>query len=282
MHESASEQQRYRQDSERVEHLLEEIRTTAGPATWKRVEELVQRLVGIYGAGLSRVLNHVSSAGAINEVVTTKLVDDELVASLLLLHGLHPVPMQERVRRALDQVRPYLGSHAGDVEVLEVRDDGVVRLRLLGSCQGCPSSRATVEQTLRRAIEEAAPEVTSIEVDGVPARGAPRPPPQWRLLHSSELPADGERRVVEVEGTSVLILNVGGARLAYRNVCASCSARLDGGALDDAGLCCPSCGARFDIARAGRLATGEGAPLVPIPLLPSGKTMRIAVSGGAV
>ena len=67
------------------------------------------------------------------------------MASLLLVHGLHPYDVETRVARALDGVRPYLGSHGGDVELLGVTDDGVVRLRLLGSCDGCPSSSVTLK-----------------------------------------------------------------------------------------------------------------------------------------
>ena len=70
-------------------------------------------------------------------------VEDELVAHLLLLHGLHPVPVRERVRGALDEVRPYLVAHGGGVELLGVAD-GVVRLRLEGACNGCPSSALTL------------------------------------------------------------------------------------------------------------------------------------------
>ena len=62
-------------------------------------------------------------------------------------------------------MRPYLGSHGGDVELLEVTDDGVVRLRLLGSCDGCPSSSVTLKLAVEDAIEAAAPEVTGIEVE---------------------------------------------------------------------------------------------------------------------
>ena len=86
------------------------------------------------------------------------LADDELVAHLLLLHGLHPVPLEERVREALDEVRPYLDSHGGDVELLGV-EDGVVRLRLQGSCSGCPSSAVTLKLAIEDAIHRRAPEV---------------------------------------------------------------------------------------------------------------------------
>ena len=67
------------------------------------------------------------------------MTDDELVSHLLLLHGLHPVSLGDRVLDALDEVRPYLESHGGDVELVGM-EGPVVRLRMQGSCSGCPSS----------------------------------------------------------------------------------------------------------------------------------------------
>jgi Fe-S cluster biogenesis protein NfuA len=96
-----------------------------------------------------------------------KLADDDLVGSLLILHELHPYSTEERVGRALDQVRPYLGSHAGGVELLGLGADGVVRLSLRGSCDGCPSSAVTVKLAIERAILDAAPEVRGVEVENL-------------------------------------------------------------------------------------------------------------------
>ena len=90
----------------------------------------VQAIVELYGEALARFL-----AGA-------DPATDELLSHLLLVHDLHPVDVETRVRRALDDVRPYLGSHGGDVELLGVAD-GVARVRLGGTCDGCPSSSVT-------------------------------------------------------------------------------------------------------------------------------------------
>ncbi|RCG27393.1 NifU family protein [Sphaerisporangium album] len=94
------------------------------------------------------------------------LTADDVVSGLLVLHDLHPLGTEERVRAALDGVRPYLGLHEGGVELLGV-DDGVVRLRLSGTCHGCASSRVTVNDAIERAVLGAAPEVYRVEVDGV-------------------------------------------------------------------------------------------------------------------
>ena len=129
---------------ERIERLLE-ASAAAGPIARERAEELVRLVVELYGAGLERVLELAYDAGALDDDLLASLAGDELVSSLLLVHGLHPYGVEERVQRALDDVRPYLGSHGGDVALLEVTDEGVVRLELLGSCDGCASSAVTLE-----------------------------------------------------------------------------------------------------------------------------------------
>src|SRR4029453_17038710 len=116
-------------------------------------------------------------------------VEDELVASLLVLHDLHPKDTQTRVTEALDQVRPYLGSHAGGVELLGVDSAGVVHLRLEGSCDGCPSSVQTVKLAIERAIEEAAPEVAGVEVENLTREGAPELLPIQPLYPGCLVPA---------------------------------------------------------------------------------------------
>ncbi len=89
-----------------------------------------------------------------------------MVASLMLIHGLYPVDLETRVHEALETVRPYMESHGGDVELVGVVD-GVAKLRLVGHCKGCPASEATLETAIRTAIEEAAPDLDGLEVEGV-------------------------------------------------------------------------------------------------------------------
>lgn len=152
----------------RIEELLGRIRSAGDPGTAETAEEVVRLVVELYGAGLERA---VELAGP---EVTERLAGDELVASLLVLHGLHPKDTRTRVVEALDKVRPYLGSHAGGVELLGVDPTGVVRLRLEGSCDGCPSSVQTVKLAIEGAIEEAAPEVTAVEVENLTREREPR------------------------------------------------------------------------------------------------------------
>jgi Fe-S cluster biogenesis protein NfuA len=121
-------------------------------------EELVGAVMAMYAEGLRRIVERDPS-----------IAGDPYVASLLLIHDLHPVPLDERVRGALDSVRPFMERHGGDVEVLGL-EEGVLRLRLLGTCNGCAASATTLEHAVERALQEAAPDLAGLEVDGaVPA-----------------------------------------------------------------------------------------------------------------
>jgi Fe-S cluster biogenesis protein NfuA len=150
---------------ERVQELLGSLDEIADPVAQQRVQELVGAVLELYGAGLDRILGVVADAGESGFQIRDALLDDGIVASLLLIHGLYPVPLEERVTQALDSVRPFLASHGGNVELISV-ENGVARLQLQGSCNGCPSSAATLEHALRQAIDEAAPDLLALEVEG--------------------------------------------------------------------------------------------------------------------
>lgn len=121
--------------------------------------DAIQGLMELYGAALARILE-------LAPEMVPRLAEDELVAHVLLLHGLHPVDVQARVEEALESVRPYLATHGGNVELLSI-SDGVAHLRLNGTCHGCPSSTATLKQAIEEAIFKMAPDVERIEAEGV-------------------------------------------------------------------------------------------------------------------
>jgi Fe-S cluster biogenesis protein NfuA len=164
-------QQRMRQ----IETLVEEIQSSADPEFRDRAVRLVELLLELHGAGIDRMLELVSETGPAGLAMIDGFARDPLVASLLLLHGLHPRGLDERARQALDKVRPYLHSHKGNVELLGI-DDGVIRLRLDGSCNGCPSSSQTLKLAIEEAISEFAPDAAGLIVEGVVP---PKSPPMF-------------------------------------------------------------------------------------------------------
>ena len=120
---------------------------------------LVQSLMDLHAEAFGRVLELSGSRS-----VVERFAADELVGSLLLLYGLHPEPVENRVEAALERVRPYIRSHGGSVVLVRI-DDGVVHLRLDGTCHDCPSSASTMKLTVEEAIFEAAPEVREVVAD---------------------------------------------------------------------------------------------------------------------
>jgi Fe-S cluster biogenesis protein NfuA len=147
----------------RIEALLDRIARSSDPDVVECAEDLVAAVVTLYGEGLARAVRLLDT-GQVRQ-----LAADELVGHLLLLHDLHPDDVETRIQQALDRVRPYLGSHAGGVDFLGIDADGVAVLRLQGSCDSCPSSAATVEGAIEKAVLQAAPEVAAIRVEGVVA-----------------------------------------------------------------------------------------------------------------
>jgi Fe-S cluster biogenesis protein NfuA/nitrite reductase/ring-hydroxylating ferredoxin subunit len=300
-----------RATGERIEQLLE-ASSAAGPVARERAEELVRVVVDLYGAGLERMLEIAYDAGALTDDLLDRLADDELVASLMLVHGLHPHDVHTRVERALEKVRPYLGSHGGDVELLEVTEADVVRLRMLGSCDGCASSAVTLQLAVEGAIAELAPEVVGIEVDEAPAapsgngassgmisveslssrlRAEPsraEGPGGWQRVAGVEDLGSGEVRCVPVAGLTVAVVRVGRVFYAFRDRCPSCASSLAGAALEralgapvgSAVLRCPGCGSHYEVHRAGA-GVESGHHLDPLPLLERDGGVEIAVPAAA-
>jgi Fe-S cluster biogenesis protein NfuA/nitrite reductase/ring-hydroxylating ferredoxin subunit len=293
----------------RVEALLAEFASASDPTIAGRAEELVGLLVEFYGAGLARIME------LLDEQAVAPLLADQAVAGLLVLHDLHPQSTEQRVLAALERVRPYLGSHSGDVEYLGLDADGTVRLRLAGSCDGCPSSALTVKMAIEKGIEDVAPEVTKVEVEGV------APDPAARLsagataeghtllpLHQvSRQPEPPAATWVQVEGvadlgqgqvvpmlladTAAVVCNVAGSLYAYTDRCPLCGSGLTGAKLVGTLLACPGCGQRYDVVRAGRgfgdsdevaPSSTAGVHLDPLPLLAENGGVRIAVPAQVV
>jgi hypothetical protein len=163
---------RLRTESAEIERLLEELREQATPAVWLRVEQLLRRVMALHGAGLARALEHARGAGVIVEVFDERVTEDDLLGSLLALHGLHPRGPEERIRRALDALCLELGCGDGALELIAI-EGGVARIRATAPIGGGAISARVAEGAIRRAIEGAAPEIETIELAGPPGARDP-------------------------------------------------------------------------------------------------------------
>lgn len=151
---------------EAIESLIREIESVSDPAFRSLSSQLMQSVMELHGSGLERLLEVVHASANAGQQLIDELGRDDVVRSLLLLYGLHPLDLQTRVLEALEKTRPYLRSHGGTVELVSVSDSGAVTLRLEGGCHSCSSSAVTLQSTVEQAIYEAAPDATAIIVEG--------------------------------------------------------------------------------------------------------------------
>jgi Fe-S cluster biogenesis protein NfuA/nitrite reductase/ring-hydroxylating ferredoxin subunit len=274
---------------DRVQRLTGELESITDPGARAIAEQLMAALLELYGEGLERILALVGDEAA------REFADDGVVASLLLIHDLYPVPLEERVAEALAGVRPYMESHGGDVQLLSL-EEGVATLRLSGSCDGCAASSATLELAIKKALMESAPDLLGLEVEGVaeppahpPLPGTPLPLAPtagngagrgtWTSVPGVVDLPDGVHAGVTVDGTDLLVANVNGTLLAYVDSCAACSSSLGEGLLSSGVLSCPRCSQRFDLPRAGRAVDQPDVQLGPVPLLVEGSSeVRVALA----
>lgn len=162
---------------EQIERLLAELQASIGPGVWQRVEALVTALVGLYGAGLERLLAHARDTAESREGLESRIIADELLSSLLLVHDLHPMDLERRIGLALHRLRTDLPT-AARLELVGI-EDNVVKLRTTSATEGPPPSI----QVVSRAIGHEAPEVSGVQIEGLP-----------QSPHSDLIPADRLRR----------------------------------------------------------------------------------------
>ena len=287
---------------DRVQRLSSQIDELPDARARELAQELVSAVIAMYGDGLERIMEAITRSREAGATILDELSQDGTVSSLLLIHDLYPVSLQQRVIEALDTVRPYMESHGGNVELLGI-DDGVAKLVLEGSCNGCSASRATLELAIKQALDEHAPDLAGLEVAGVadepsepagfalPMAGpfelpvvqtgpeleieAERPA-RWMPVADSERPVPGSVRGLDIDGVALVVADVEGSLLAYIDECASCGESLADGELSGGMLRCPSCEVEYDLPRVGRAAGGEPLQLRPVPLLEAGG-VRVAV-----
>ncbi|MCW3028973.1 MAG: nitrogen-fixing NifU domain protein [Solirubrobacterales bacterium] len=296
----------------RVQELQAKLDSAGDPATRDLAEELVSAVVQMYGAGLERIVGSLLDSGEEGVRLAAALAEEELVAALLLIHDLHPVPLARRVEGALEQVRPYMESHGGDVELLSL-EEGVARISLRGSCSDCAASAVTLELAIKQALEEAAPDLEGLEVEGMaPAPMGPSLPladggsmeaprgggvelpmvmspspartdarastPSWFEVDHLDLVPVGALVGAKVGDAALVVANVDGTLLAYANTCADCGGPLDGGELQAGTLACPQCSRTFFLPRAGRSMDDERLQLEPVPLLREQGHVKVALT----
>ncbi len=210
--------------------------------------------------GLLRVVRRLKEDPRGKELLF-ELVDDPVVYALLVMHGIVRADPATLAQRALDDVRPYLTSHGGDVELVSV-ELPVARVRLSGACSGCSQSATTLREVVERALVAGVPGLHQVEV--VPAEPDQVVIPlgslglRWTPGPQLEDLADGavtlwrpggppEAGRVADDAHAVALVRVGDAVAAYRNACAHMGFSLEKAMVDGEGgvLTCPWHGYKY-------------------------------------
>jgi Fe-S cluster biogenesis protein NfuA/nitrite reductase/ring-hydroxylating ferredoxin subunit len=271
----------------RIQELVAQIDALPNSPARLLFQECLESVLAFYGHGLERILQLVANAGPDGQKIYHDLVHDNVVRGLLIIHDLHPVAIENRLRDALDKVRPYLRSHGGNVELISLTND-VARLRLQGTCKSCASSTVTLELAIRHAIEEACPDLVGFEVEGAPAQStgatvipdAQRVTPDWVVIDNALQLDDEAGMSVRVGDLRLVICKVNGDLYAYRNNCPTCNMPLNTRMLDSGLLQC-GLGHQYDVRQAGRCPDNPNVHLDPFPLLILDDVVKVAVAGEA-
>ena len=229
------------------------------------------------------------------ELILAGDLEHPVADAVLSMYGFTSVDDRAEVEEALDEIRPYIESHGGGLELLEV-EDGVVHVRMSGSCHGCAASAITLRRGVEEILKERYPgfkEVVAHEPEGDEEAAEPKNGGGPQLLQIEglkkpvfvdagtldELPP-GELKAIEADGHSILLANVQGEPYAFRNACATDGrSELDGGRLTDAVLVCPWHNCAYDARSGKRVDDAPDAPgLTVVPIAVRDGALKVAVN----
>ena len=277
-----------------LDELVQEFEALPFPQVRESVFDLLQTVDALHRAGLCRLLGFIQDHD--EGALLARAAEDPIVQALLILYDFLPSDPRTQAESALATIRPYIHSHGGAVEVLDVVE-GVVHLRLAGSCDGCPGSTVTLERGIETALREGFPEFAGISVhqpapaptparsmvNFIPLTQIGRSPttmsqpvsqrPVFRVVAPLQEIPPGTMKEFEVEGVRVLLANVAGEVYAVGGACPGSMAPLGLGAFNPPVVVCPWHNEAFDV-RTGKRVDG-----LPKPIL---EVLPIAVNGGVI
>lgn len=201
-------------------------------------------------------------------------VNDEVVYAVLRRHNIIKASLTERVEAALESIRPMLASHGGDVELVSIAPPGI-EVRFTGACDGCPASQLTFHAGVKKAVEDACPEITDIlQVKGTGASSAGGESVRfvspfalgsggkWHLAAKLHEIPDGGIKADVLDGEKIILSRRGSIVTCFQNACAHLGLALDDGEVADGIITCPYHAFRYDLA-SGECLTAPAVQLLP-------------------
>jgi nitrite reductase/ring-hydroxylating ferredoxin subunit/Fe-S cluster biogenesis protein NfuA len=251
-----------------LEELVQEInRFEAIISEWDES----QRCVAV---GLKRAIEALHKAALTNLIKSLKdesmpalrhAVADEVVYAVLLYHELvkpPKPPLAQRIETALEEVRPGLKSHDGDVELVAIKPPDTVEVRLIGTCSTCPTSTLTLSQGIEQAIKNHCPEITKVVAvnnssavknanSGLISPFSAKITCTWMKVATLDEVPEFSVIAVQLAGTSLILHRQGITVKCYRNACSHLGSPLEKGKIENGIITCPSHGFQY------KLETGE-------------------------
>jgi nitrite reductase/ring-hydroxylating ferredoxin subunit len=290
--------------------LVEVLENYPDSAIRETALDVVQITLQLYGETLRRILESIGTL-AQKEEILARLFSDEVIRSMLLIHDLLPISLQDRVAAALNRLRPFLLSQGADVELVSVEGERA-RLRLIRSGKGAPQI-AMLEQEIRKALTEAAPDLIGVEIEGLaeqleatakaasflkslisPARTEEAP--AAKLVQLKKTPVDktkveghwvaviranglteGQFRIVHFGEDNLLVCKINSEIYAYRNACAEGGAPLDDAMFESPMLTCLCHGYRFDLRHKGKCMEKPNLSLASLPAIIEDEKIKVAL-----
>src|SRR5262249_52604990 len=161
-----TDDQEFQQRVQRISGLVHEIDSVADPGTRAASRELVQLLLDLHAKGLERALEIIAEKQEAGQGMIDDLGGDPLVGSLLVLYGLHPLDLESRVERAIQEVAPRIRKGGGELELLGI-ENGRARLRVRRTGHACGSTSGTLKTMVEDAIYASAPDVAGLDIEGL-------------------------------------------------------------------------------------------------------------------
>lgn len=265
------------------EHLLEWLGTglermeeIEDEKTREEVFALLEGIDVLHRQGLGRIFELIGNLGG--QQAVERISQDPVVSTILDMYDLPEADERTQVERALEDVHPYFQSHGGKLDLLGV-EEGRVRVRLSGSCEGCPGTATTLQRVVEEALREGFPGFKELVAEEPsPAREnivqlgrRPLRRPRWASAGRLEDLEPGALRALRFEDVAVLLTLLGGEVYAFRDGCPPGSAlTLQLGRVEGTTLVCPWHGCRYDL-RTGRRGDDEGRlPVLPVAVRDGG------------
>ena len=237
-------------------------------------------------AAFRRLIRALKAVPELSEALRAAAAD-EVVYAVLRRHGILKASLFERVEAALDTIRPMLAGHGGDVELVAV-EPPLAEVRFLGACDGCPASALTFYGGVKQAIQDKVPEIREVkQVKGLESGGSESVQfsspfadfieGDWAAAGSLEELPEGETRILEVEGHSVLLSRFGERVTCFENACAHMGMAMDGGEIEAGLITCPYHGFQYSL-ESGECLTAPEVQLQPHGVRVVGRRIEVRLT----